>query len=42
MKHTMTKLEEEKESENSILGNYLMELELKHLASEENSNMNDT
>ena len=42
MKHTITKLEDEKESANSILGDYLMELELKHLASEEASNMTDT
>ena len=42
MKHTITKLEEEKESTNSILGNYLMELELRHLAPEEASNMTDT
>ena len=42
MKHTITKLEEEKESANSVLGNYLMEFELKHLAAEEASNMTDT
>ena len=38
MKHTITKLEEEKELENFVLENYLMELELRHLASEEASN----
>ena len=42
MKHTITKLEEEKESTNFVLGNYLMELKLRHLASEEASNMTDT
>ena len=42
MKHTITKLEEEKESSNSVLGNYLVGLELRHLASEEASNMIDT
>ena len=42
MKHTITKLEVEKEPANSVLGNYLMELKLRHLASEEASNMTDT
>ena len=42
MKHTITKLEEENESANSVLGNYLIELELRHLASEEASNIIDT
>ena len=42
MKHTITKLEEEKESTNSILGNYLMELELRYHASDEASSMTDT
>ena len=34
MKHTITKLEEGNEPTNSVLGNYLIELELRHLASE--------
>ena len=42
MKHTITKLEEENESANSVLGNYLMELELRHLVSEEASNITNT
>ena len=42
VKHTITKLEEEKESANSVLGNYIMELELRNLASEEASNITDT
>ena len=42
MKHTITKLEEENESANSVLGNYLIELELRHLASEEVNNIIDT
>ena len=42
MKHTVTKLEEENESVNSVLGNYLIELELRHFASEESSNIIDT
>ena len=42
MKHTITKLEEENESVNFVLGNYLMELKLRHLASEEAINMTDT
>ena len=42
MKHTITKLEEEKESVNSVLGNYLIELEPRNFASEEASNISDT
>ena len=42
MKHTITKLEEENESANSVLGNYLMELELRHHALEEASNIINT
>ena len=42
MKHTITKLEEENESTNSVLGNYLTELRLRHLALEEANNMTDT
>ena len=42
MKHTVTKLGEEDESANSILGNYLIELELRHPASEEADNITDT
>ena len=42
MKHTITKLEEGTESANSALGNYLIEFELRHLASEEASNITDT
>ena len=41
MKHTITMLEEENESANSVLGNYLMELELRYFASEKASNMID-
>ena len=42
MKHTVTKLEERNESINSVLGNYLIELELGHSASEEANNLSDT
>ena len=42
MKHTVTQLEEKNESVNSVLGNYLIELELGHFASEEASNLSDT
>ena len=42
MKHTVTKLEEENESVNSVLGNYLIDLELRHFASEEANNIIDT
>ena len=41
MKHTITKLEEGNESANSVLGNYLMELELRYHASKKDSNMSD-
>ena len=41
-KHTITKLEEGNESANYALRNYLMELELRHHALEEASNMIDT
>ena len=42
MKHTITKLEEEKGPANSVLGNYLMELKLRNLVSEEANSMTDT
>ena len=42
MKHNITKLEEGNESTNSVLGNYLTELELRYHASEKASNMTDT
>ena len=42
MKHTITKLGEGNESANSILGNYLIDVELRYHASEEASNMIDT
>ena len=42
MKHTITKLEEGNESSNSILENYLTELELRYHASEEANNTTDT
>ena len=42
MKHTITKLEEGTESANFALGNYLIEFELRHLASEEASKIIDT
>ena len=42
MKHTITKLEDGNASANSILGNYLTELELRYHASEEANNMTDT
>ena len=42
MKHIVTKLEEGNESVNSVLGNYLIELELRHFASEEANNIIDT
>ena len=41
MKHTITKLEEGNEFANSVLGNYLTELELRYHASEEASSMTD-
>ena len=42
MKHTVMKLEERNESVNSVLGNYLIELELRHSASKEANNLSDT
>ena len=42
MKHTIIKLEEGNESTNYVLGNYLIELELGHFASEESSNLSNT
>ena len=42
MKHTITKLEEENESTNYVLGNNLMELELRHHALEEANNIIST
>ena len=42
MKHNITQLEGKNESVNSILGNYLIELELGNFASEEASNISDT
>ena len=42
MKHTVTKLEERNESVNSVLGNYLIELELGYSASEEANNLSNT
>ena len=42
MKHNVTKLGEGNESAESVLGNYLTELELRHLTSRKDSYMNDT
>ena len=42
MKHTVTKLGEGNESANSILGNYLTELELRYHATGKSSSMIDT
>ena len=42
MKHNLTQLEEKNESMNSVLGNYLIELEPGNFASEESSNISDT
>ena len=42
MKHTVMKLGEKNESINYVLGNYLIELELGHSASEEANNMLET
>ena len=42
MKHTITKLEGGNESANSVLGNYLTDLELRYHASKEARNMTDT
>ena len=42
MKHTVTKLEKGNESADSILGNYLTELKLRHHTSRKASSMIDT
>ena len=42
MKHNVTQLEGKNESVNSVLGNYLIELEPGNFASEEASNISDT
>ena len=42
MKHNVTKLGEGNESVESVLGNYLIELELRHLTSRKASHMTDT
>ena len=42
MKHTVTRLGEGNESANSILGNYLTELKLRHHTSKRSSSMIDT
>ena len=42
MKHNVTKLGEGNESAESVLGNYLIELELRHLTSREASHMTNT
>ena len=42
MKHNVTKLEEGNESVDSVLGNYLPELNLRHLTSRKASYMTDT
>ena len=42
MKHNVTKLGEGNESAEFVLGNYLTELELRHLTSSKASYMNDT
>ena len=42
MKQPVTKLEGKNESANYVLGNYLIELELGHFASEESSNLSNT
>ena len=42
MKHNVTQLEEKNESMNSVLGNYLIELEPGNFASEEANNISDT
>ena len=41
MKHNVTQLEGKNESVNSVLGNYLIELEPGNFASEEASNISD-
>ena len=42
MKHNVSKLGEGNESAESVLGNYLIELELRHLTSRKASHMTDT
>ena len=42
MKHNVTQLEEKIELVNSVLGNYLIELEPRNFASEEANNISDT
>ena len=42
MKHTITKLGESNESAESVLGNYLTELKLRHHTSKRASSMIDT
>ena len=42
MKHIVMKLEQRNESVNSVLGNYLIELEPGNFASEESNNISDT
>ena len=42
MKHNVTKLGEGNESAESVLGNYLIEVELRHLTSRKASSMTDT
>ena len=42
MKHNVTGLGEGNESVDSVLGNYLTELELRHLTSRKASSMTDT
>ena len=42
MKHNVTKLGEGNESVESVLGNYLTKLELRHLTSRKDSYMYDT
>ena len=42
MKHNVTQLDKKNESVNSVLGNYLIELEPRNFASEEASNISDT
>ena len=42
MKHNVTQLEGKNEPVNSVLGNYLIELELGNFTSEEANNISDT
>ena len=42
MKHNVTQLEEKNESANSVLGNYLIELELGNYQAKEASSTSDT